>query len=190
MPARTLSGATVDRRLVKALSHPLRLRVLQVLSERVASPNEIAKELGAPLGNVSYHARILLEHECIELVDTQPRRGAIEHYYRATVRPWLDSRSWVQLPPAMRGQIAGQTLSDLWEDIRAAGESGAFERCDAHVTRTLADLDERGWEELGKLLDATLERALQIQTESADRRAAGESATVRAEIGLLFFERA
>jgi DNA-binding transcriptional ArsR family regulator len=187
MPARTLTQGGIDRRLVKVLSHPLRTRILRVLCERVASPNQIAQELGASLGNVSYHTRILLDYGCIELVDTQPRRGAIEHFYRGIVRPWLDEDAWVQLPPAMRSQLAGQTLTDLWNDARAAGDGGAFEREDVHVSRTPLDLDEQAWERLSNLLDATLEEAMKIQAESANRRA---GATVRAELGLLLFERA
>jgi DNA-binding transcriptional ArsR family regulator len=190
MPSQTLRGDGVDRRLVKVLAHPLRTRILQVLSARVASPNQIAQELDAPLGNVSYHTRILLEHGCIELVDTQPRRGAIEHFYRGIERPWLDEAAWAELPPAMRSQLAGQTLSDLLADARAAGDAGSFERTSAHITRTRFDLDERGWDELTALMDATLEEAMKIQAESSNRRADSGAESVHAELGLLFFERA
>jgi DNA-binding transcriptional ArsR family regulator len=190
VPSQTLRPRGVDQRLVKVLSHPLRTRILRVLSERVASPNQIAQELGAPLGNVSYHTRILLDYGCIELVDTQPRRGAIEHFYRGIVRPWLEDDAWAQLPPAMRSQLAGQTLTDLWDDARAAGDAGAFERTDIHVSRTPLDLDERGWERLTELLAATVEEAMKIQAESSNRRAKADGATLRAELGLLLFERA
>jgi DNA-binding transcriptional ArsR family regulator len=192
MPSQTLRQEGIDPRLVKVLSHPLRTRILRRLCERVASPNQIAQELGAPLGNVSYHTRILLDYECIELVDTQPRRGAIEHFYRGIIRPWLDEDAWAQLPPALRSQLAGQTLLDLWEDARAAGEAGAFERTSVHVTRTTLELDEDGWDRLAALLDATLEEAMRIQAESSNRRAGGggNGESVRAELGLLFFERA
>ena len=57
-----------DPRLVKALAHPLRFRILTVLDERMASPSELAEELGAPLGNVSYHVRILASLGLIRLV--------------------------------------------------------------------------------------------------------------------------
>ena len=60
---------------------------MTLLNERVASPSELADELGEPLGNVSYHMRRLAELECIELVRTTPVRGALEHHYRATARP-------------------------------------------------------------------------------------------------------
>ena len=73
----------VDPRLAKALAHPLRARILVVLNERVASPNEIAQMLGEALPNVSYHVRTLSDLDCIALVRTAQRRGAIEHYYLA-----------------------------------------------------------------------------------------------------------
>ena len=67
----------------------MRARILAILNERVASPNEIAEMIDERLPNVSYHVRALLDLGCIELVDTAQRRGAIEHYYRALRAPVL-----------------------------------------------------------------------------------------------------
>ena len=80
-------GETSEARIAKALAHPLRARILQRLGERVASPGDLAVELGAPLGVVSYHVRMLRDYDCVELVRTEPRRGALQHFYRATARP-------------------------------------------------------------------------------------------------------
>ena len=94
---------------VKALAHPLRVRALAILTEREASPSELAEELGEPLGNVSYHVRLLHELELIELVKTTPRRGAIEHHYRArsdrhlrVLELALDDAGWEQLRAELR----------------------------------------------------------------------------------------
>ena len=76
----------VDQRLVKALAHPLRVEILIILNERMASPNELSKELEEGLSQVSYHVKVLKDFECIEMVKTEPRRGAVEHYYRATAQ--------------------------------------------------------------------------------------------------------
>ncbi len=74
----------VDARVVKALSHPTRVRILELLQEReLASPVELAGELGIPLGTVSYHVRRLEQLGFIELATRTQRRGAIEHHYRA-----------------------------------------------------------------------------------------------------------
>src|SRR6187397_2227073 len=91
----------VDPRLAKALSHPMRTRILAILNERVASPNEIAEMIGERLPNVSYHVRALLELDCIELVSTAQRRGAIEHYYRALTRARLDESAFKKLPASI-----------------------------------------------------------------------------------------
>ena len=70
----------------KAIAHPLRARILDALGGEPRSPNELAVEFEAPLGNVSYHVLVLRELGMVELVDTAPRRGAVEHYYRARWR--------------------------------------------------------------------------------------------------------
>jgi DNA-binding transcriptional ArsR family regulator len=67
----------------QAAAHPLRATVLAKLGAQVYSPNELANELGASLGRVSYHVRVLHDLGMIKLVDTAPRRGAVEHYYKA-----------------------------------------------------------------------------------------------------------
>src|SRR3954452_8694347 len=84
-----VDGRSSEARIAKALAHPLRARILQRLGERVASPGDLAVELEAPLGVVSYHVRMLRDYDCVELVRTEPRRGALQHFYRATARPVL-----------------------------------------------------------------------------------------------------
>ena len=69
-------------------------------------------ELGAPLGVVSYHVRMLRDYDCVELVRTEPRRGALQHFYRATARPNLDDDQWRTLPSGLRGELTGETLTD------------------------------------------------------------------------------
>ena len=48
-----------DPRYVKAMSHPLRVRILALLDERIASPVELAGWLDATLGTSAYHVRTL-----------------------------------------------------------------------------------------------------------------------------------
>jgi DNA-binding transcriptional ArsR family regulator len=79
-----IDGMSAENIAAKAFSHPLRTRLLLELVQRQASPNELARQVGEPLGNVSYHVLALKQLGMIELVDTAQRRGAIEHYYQAT----------------------------------------------------------------------------------------------------------
>lgn len=74
---------SLDPRLAKALSNDVRARALELLAEGEKSPKLIAAQLDLDLRSVAYHVRVLKKLGCIELVETLPRRGAVEHVYRA-----------------------------------------------------------------------------------------------------------
>jgi hypothetical protein len=71
--------------------------------------------------------RILRDAGCAELVRTEPRRGAVEHFYRPTARPMLDDRQWAQLPVSARRALFGQALRDLWIDAFVAAAGAGFD---------------------------------------------------------------
>jgi DNA-binding transcriptional ArsR family regulator len=174
MPRTTLD--LVDPRIAKALSHPMRARILAILNERTASPNEIAEMIDERLPNVSYHVRALLGLGCIELVDTAQRRGAIEHYYRALLRPFFSDRDWKRLPKSGRQSISDSALQIIWEDVSDAIEAGTFEaRADRHLSNRPMELDDEGWSELTALLAETVAEAESIESRSSARlRDSGE----------------
>src|SRR3954449_4434069 len=136
-------GETSEARIAKALAHPLRAKILQRLGERVASPGDLAVELDAPLGVVSYHVRMLRDYDCVELVRTEPRRGALQHFYRATARPTLDEDQWRTLPSGLRGELSGETLGELVSDLAAAADTGSLQDPDLVIERTPLELDEK-----------------------------------------------
>lgn len=77
-------GGSDEKRLAKALSHPLRAQALPLFAKGPASPNEVAKQLGVDVTSLAYHVRVLRQLGCIELVETKQRRGALEHFYRTS----------------------------------------------------------------------------------------------------------
>lgn len=76
----------MDHEMVRALSHPVRLEILETLRDRVASPLEISAEIGQSPGVVSYHARTLVRCGYLELVHSKARRGGIENFFAITPR--------------------------------------------------------------------------------------------------------
>ncbi len=160
----------IDQRIVKALAHPLRIRMLTVLNERIASPSELAGELDEPIGNVSYHMRTLADLGMVELMRTEPRRGAVEHYYRAVERPHLSGQDWATLPPSVRRSFSDATGRQILDDFTAAVKGGGFERDGARLHRLELKLDQKGWDELGKLLDDVSQRIDKIAAKAKDRK--------------------
>ena len=173
--------------VAKALSHPMRLRILHKLNQRVASPKNLADELGESLAVVSYHVKILAQLGCIELVETVQKRGALEHFYRPLRRAELSSSEWAQLPTSARESLSGYALREVFDEAAAAIDAGTFDRrTDRHVSLTLLELDEAGWTALNEALDELYDRALRLQA-----RALAEGAeTLRSALVLSHFERA
>jgi DNA-binding transcriptional ArsR family regulator len=185
----TKTKTGVDQRLVRAIGHPLRLRLLTIFNERVASPSDLAAELGEPIGNVSYHTRILARLGCVELVKTKQVRGAVEHYYRAVVRPVFSDDDWAELPLSIRKSLAGAVLTEIADDMGASANAGGFDRDDVHLSRTVLALDRQGWQELNEALQGVAGRALEIQADSAARlQGDGATDSEAAALVLMLFE--
>jgi DNA-binding transcriptional ArsR family regulator len=179
----------ITQQLAKALAHPLRVRILTSLHKGVSSPNQLSQELGEPLGNVSYHVKTLLEYDCVELVKTEPRRGAVEHFYRATERAFFSNSDWEKIPASARKGISGSLLEMIGHDASAALIAGTIDaRTDSHLSRTPLVIDEKGWTELTSLLSETLDRAIEIQEESATRLAEDKNDPIATKLALLHFE--
>ena len=188
MPQSRTSPEGITQQLAKALAHPLRVRILSSLHKGISSPNQLAQELGEPLGNVSYHVKTLLEYDCVELVKTEPRRGAVEHFYRATDRAFLSDSDWAKIPASARKGISGSILESIGQSATDAMAEGTIEsRKDSHLSDTPLTLDEKGWKELNKALADTVKRAGEIQKESAKRLGKDEGG-IATKLAIMHFE--
>jgi Helix-turn-helix domain len=134
---------------IKAIDHPLRKDVLAILQSEVSSPNRMANALKEPLANVSYHTKVLFESDCIELVKTVPRRGAVEHFYRAKPGVSLGSRQWQAVPASIRGDMTVMVLNDFMSRAFDALEKGTLHGGDGgHLSARSLRLDEAAWKSL------------------------------------------
>jgi DNA-binding transcriptional ArsR family regulator len=172
--AAQLEADPVDARVVKALGHPTRVRILNVLHGReLASPVELSAELGVALGTVGYHVKRLEQLGFIELARRTQRRGAVEHHYRA--RQVLDAS-----PAGADDQALGAPASEgrgaqavaIARAAQAALGCGGFDAVPAHADwRTLtldADADAE-WERLLARWQASVERIARASERRRER---------------------
>lgn len=170
MPKTKNKKEGVEQVVAKAFAHPLRVQILIILNEKVASPNMLAQQLDQSLNLVAYHVRVLEKYDCIELVDTKQRRGATEHFYRATRRQFLTDSEWARLPKSLRPGLSGAMLKSAFDDVEEALDKSTFDELeDRHLSRTPMVVDQKGWEDAADLLAGTLDRLIEIQTEAATR---------------------
>ena len=153
---------TNPARWLKAAWHPLQVQALTILTERVASPKEIAATVGEPVvSTVAYHVNELKKRGLIELVNTAQRRGATEHFYKAVVRPMLDTGEW---PKAKREKASALAMQLFLQDVTAGMEAHTFDEYpQRHLSRAPLNLDEQGFLDLAEAQDelrlAAIERS-------------------------------
>jgi len=182
--------SSIDQRLVTALGHPVRIQILEILSENVASPNMLAGELETGLSHVAYHTRVLDRCGCLDLVETAQRRGATEHFYKARPQAFIGNQLWRQVPRAIRGGVTAATLQTFMDKAVAALEAGKIdEREDTTLNWMPLHLDEQGWDDVNSILREAGERILAAQEES-NRRAVKSKAErkISAVVALANFE--
>lgn len=177
-----------DPAIAKALAHPLRTRILAALENRTASPTELAGELDAPLGVVSYHVRRLHTLKFLKLVKRVPRRGAVEHYYTTIAGPRITDEAWNWTPTVVKQATVSAALVELGAQASAALAAGGFDERTSHLTRTPVTVDARGWEEISRALSSLESRIEKIEAESQKRLLKSDhEGERRATVGLMFF---
>jgi len=143
---------------------------LAVLADRVASPAEIARELGLEVSGVGYHVNALAEAGLIEEIGQRPVRGAVEHFYKAVVRPITTTEEEAELSLDKRLSFARTIWSLIAANATIAIEAGTLvERPDHHLTRVPLRVDEQGWTEMTQAYMELYERVYEIQAASAGR---------------------
>jgi DNA-binding transcriptional ArsR family regulator len=192
LPARsalTLYRSLHNPALIQALSHPLRAKMLYELQEKEASPKELALHFNVPLSTVAYHIQILRKLKLIRLVRKTPRRGAIEHHYKADHAAHIDDEAWSQTPQLIRERMTAALLEDIGTSVTDAASMGGFERSNSHLTRSRLVLDEQAWDALAERLEETWKYAAELHEQSEKRlRKANHEGERRAGLVMMLFE--
>jgi DNA-binding transcriptional ArsR family regulator len=115
----------VHQRQLRALSHPLRLRILSLLTGVAMSSAELARELEMNHAAVSFHVRKLADAGYLELAETRSVRGGKERRYRqrlAGMAEWRreDPRLAVRAIAEEVGRRASESRAEAW---RLAGDA-------------------------------------------------------------------
>jgi DNA-binding transcriptional ArsR family regulator len=178
----------VSPQLAAAMSHPTRVRVMSILTDRIASPRQMAAEMEEPLNNVTYHVNQLRDLGCIELARTEPVRGGrvVEHFYRPCRRSYFNGDAWDSLTEKERYGVIAAILKMVSQDIATAMAAGTFfEEGDAHASRSVMHLDTDGWQEVVALTERTIEGLFEIEERVAERGVDGEGPTINAKLDIL-----
>jgi DNA-binding transcriptional ArsR family regulator len=180
----------IDPILAKALAHPLRGHILATLGDRIASPSEIARELGVDARDLNYHFGVLVEIGMIKLAHTKKRRGVLEHFYELDPPAVLvEDPGWSELPELVRASVSTSLLQVAIDDAVDALRAGTFNSRNSHQSRTTMILDEQGCNDVFELMQTTLERVLEVGKQCSKSLKRPEEGTP-VEVFMMGFETA
>jgi hypothetical protein len=168
-----------------ALKHPLRVRILEILNDGPRSPSQFVEEGLVPkemfqsyaqaLSLAAYHFRELEKEGCLEIVDSIPRRGAIEHVYKGQANVYFTDAEFDALTPEQRSEFSRISSQGLVARMDSAMRTKTFDaRTDRHLTWTA--------------LAACFGEVEQIRHDAKDRLAGSGEKAIPATVGILGFE--
>ena len=161
----------VNPRFISSLDHVLRQHILLATVQGEVSPTEMSKALGEELSQVSYHVKVLKDDGMIEETRTEPRRGAVEHYYRATEKTLVPARAWRGLKKGLRAVVSAGQASDLFNDLAGALKAGKLQGDHDQITRTPLVLDAEGKRNMAAISRRTVKEVESEQKAVAERMA-------------------
>ena len=145
---------------LKALGHPLRVRVLEMLGQEddwQLTNRELAQRLGVDPGHLHFHVRMLLRAGLIELADADGRGR--EKPYRAVAKTFRVA------PELLAAGGASDLQAAMLDQVQRAhalySGAGTFRSAQIEVKLTMEDARE--------LMSEFLERAGQLEREEADK---------------------
>jgi DNA-binding transcriptional ArsR family regulator len=177
-----------DPRWLRAISHPIRIRLLAMLEEEPASPVILASKLDQPLGTIAYHVRTLYDLGLLKLVSTRQRRGATEHYYKTTGHPHATDEAWDQLNSVSKQRLLTAVLARANDYAVRSAAAGGFDTKDSHITVSALKLDAKGWAALAKETKKWLAKAEQLEKEAAERLEADPDSKIDVGLNIMLFE--
>lgn len=181
-----LARKQIDQALIKAMANTLRNQILAILGERRGSAKEISEELGIDYWQASYEMDVLKKAKLIRPVGERRRRGATEVFYEATARAYLDPSEWPKVADPVKAGLRASLFQNLLVDAASSICEELYDSMEnAHMSWSPLIVDEQGWNELMALLLRTMEGALKIHEESAERLIAADAEGISCTVSIL-----
>ncbi len=134
---------------VKAIGHPLRTTILQLLHERAATVTELAVAVGRPKSTVAHHVDVLGRNGLVRVVRTRRVRAIQERFYGRTARMF-----YVAAEPSTGGEEMPRDFNDFEVAARESGpafEQGTLWGFIRHA-RITEDQASEFWEQIAALV--------------------------------------
>ena len=124
---------------IKALAHPLRQQILELMIEAPITTKQVADRLGEKPTKLYHHVHTLEVAGLIKLVKTRRKRGTTEKYYEAVAERFVIDRQAVEVrlatddEPGNFESIISNSLDETLHEIRESMDTGLIRDDDESV---------------------------------------------------------
>lgn len=150
---------------LRATAHPLRVRMLSLLTNNALSASDLARELGTTAANASYHLRLLARSGLVVEDGERQVRGGVAKLY---THPWEDSVASGETTDEERAAYLRVVADELVRRAALRADGAPIQAADAELWVT-----PETHAEVRDLLDRAAHllhgRALPARTEGTER---------------------
>jgi AcrR family transcriptional regulator len=163
-------------------------RMLAILNNENATPNDLAKQIGVPVEDMKYHLEQLALGGLVEIAEIRGAGDAAEPLYSSQTN-WIEDSEWERMSPAERQAISRQIVRVITGELDRAVEGETFDaRVDRHLSHTPVLVDEQGWSELMKIHLDTFRASLEVRDRAKERLQQSGKKGIRGRSVQIFFE--
>jgi DNA-binding HxlR family transcriptional regulator len=180
-------------RLAPVLADDVCLQIVFELNHRPMSVTQFHREFGgATRSGIRSRFKRLERTRWLKKVDERTggrRRGATEHFYRATRPAMTSDAAWQEAPDSLRGTQSWRIFKYFCEKVLEAMRAGTFDaRTERSVTLSFLDLDQRGWTNVIAGIESLAAFLLKEQECAKERMRKSGEKPIAATVGLAAFE--
>jgi hypothetical protein len=180
-------------RLAPVLADDVCMQIVSELNRREMSATQFHREFGgATISGIRSRFERLKTSGWLKKVNEKTggrRRGASEHFYRATRPAFRDGSTWTEPSDALRRIRSWRTFERFSEKVTEAMQAGTFDaRVDRYVTLSFLSLDQQGWANVVAGIEALSALIFEEQERAKDRMAKSGEKPILLTAGLGAFE--
>lgn len=166
-----------DIEQIRAMADPLRQRIVEALIEAPLTTKQVAQQLKEQPTKLYHHVELLEKAGIIKLVETKPKRGTVEKYYRAVAQSFTvdrdlfasrtESDETAKTLLSIVGGMFETTLAEMRESITAKLLRPG-KKTPSRMTRNLIRTTPANIEKLNQKLAAIIDECDVLDSEDGE----------------------
>jgi predicted transcriptional regulator len=163
--------ARLNEKFSLVVSHEITVKTMILIADDMKSPKEIGDRLDISTSKASHHIKKLERLGLAELVEEREVGGAIQHFYRAVIRPIVSDEEWDKLSIEERQLYSIWIVQLILADAAKSFDAELFDAySERHLSRSPLLVDRQGVGEVAAIQNKAMYDSFEVVAKSAERR--------------------